>query len=86
MHVTDWFTTLLRAAGMEVPADRVIDGVDQLAWLKGDQQSSLREGYIFHSWTATHFNRLLGEFQGSVKRETPVPAGAPLDYRPAKPA
>ena len=47
MHVTDWFTTLLYAAGAEVPADRVIDGVDQLAWLSGDQQSSLREGYIF---------------------------------------
>jgi arylsulfatase len=39
-----------------------------------------------HSWTVTHFNRLLGEFQASVKRERPVPTGAPLDYRPAKPA
>lgn len=140
MHVTDWFTTLLHAAGAEIPADRVVDGVDQLAWLRGDQQSSLREGYIFwmgpeiygvkwrnfklalvqqkystdpvgklsspriinlitdpqerepldlphlHSWTATHFNRLLGEYQASVKREAPVPAGAPLDYRPAEPA
>jgi hypothetical protein len=33
-----------------------------------------------HSWTVTHFNRLLGEFQDSVKREPLVPAGAPLDY------
>lgn len=41
---------------------------------------------LMHSWTVTHFNRLLGEFQASVKREKPVPAGAPLDYRPAKPA
>jgi hypothetical protein len=30
-----------------------------------------------HSWTATHFNRLLGEYQASIKREAPVPAGAP---------
>jgi len=139
MHVTDWFTTLLHAAGADVPAYRVIDGVDQLAWLTGDQQSSLRDGYVFwmgpeiygvkwrnfklslveqkystdpvgklsspriinlitdpqerepldlplmHSWTVTHFNRLLGEFQSSVKREALVPAGAPLDYRPAEP-
>jgi len=139
MHVTDWFTTLLHAAGADVPADRVIDGVDQLAWLTGDQQSSLRDGYVFwmgpeiygvkwrnfklslveqkystdpvgklsspriinlitdpqerepldlplmHSWTVTHFNRLLSEFQSSVKREALVPAGAPLDYRPAEP-
>jgi arylsulfatase len=39
---------------------------------------------LMHSWTVTHFNRLLGEFQASVKREALVPAGAPLDYRPAE--
>jgi arylsulfatase len=38
-----------------------------------------------HSWTVTHFNRLLGEYQASVKREPPVPQGAPLDYVPTKP-
>jgi hypothetical protein len=37
-----------------------------------------------HSWTVTHFNRLLGEFQASVKREPPVPQGAPLDFVPSK--
>jgi len=37
-----------------------------------------------HSWTVTHFNRLLGEFQASVKREPPVPPGAPLDFVPSK--
>jgi hypothetical protein len=26
-----------------------------------------------HSWTVTHFNRLLGEFQASIEREPPVP-------------
>jgi arylsulfatase len=47
MHVTDWFTTLLCAAGAEEPADRVIDGVNQLPWLTGQQESSLRDGYIY---------------------------------------
>jgi arylsulfatase A-like enzyme len=40
MHVTDWFTTLLSAAGLSPPRDRVIDGVDQLDWLTGRQDSS----------------------------------------------
>jgi hypothetical protein len=38
-----------------------------------------------HSWTATHFNRLLAAHQASLKRETPIPAGAPLDFVPAPP-
>ena len=29
-----------------------------------------------HSWTAAHLNRLLADYQASVKRETPTPAGA----------
>ena len=47
MHVTDWFTTLLRAAGVSPPSDRVIDGVDQLGWLTGSADSSARDGLIF---------------------------------------
>ena len=35
-----------------------------------------------HSWTATHFNRLIADFQASLKRESPIPAGAPLDFAP----
>ena len=46
MHVTDWFTTILRAAGLSEPDDRVIDGVNQLGWLTG-QTASQREGYIY---------------------------------------
>jgi arylsulfatase A-like enzyme len=138
VHVTDWFATLLAAAGVEVPADRQIDGVDQLPWLSGQRASSARDGYLYwmgpelygvkwrnfklvlvaqqysthppaklsspriinlvtdpqerepidlpymHSWTVTHFNRLLGQFQASVKREPLVPQGAPLDYVPSK--
>lgn len=47
MHVTDWFTTLLRAAGLDPPDDRVIDGRDQLAWLTGESPTSAREGYLY---------------------------------------
>jgi len=47
MHITDWFTTLLRAAEVEPPKDRVIDGVDQLDWLTGKNPTSAREGYIY---------------------------------------
>jgi arylsulfatase len=137
MHVTDWFTTILHAAGVNEPTDRVIDGVDQLDWLTGKQQSSAREGYVYwmgpeiygvkwrnfklalveqkhstdyvgklsapriinlitdphereamdlpylHSWTATHFNRILGEFKASTEREPPIPAGASLDFVPS---
>jgi arylsulfatase A-like enzyme len=47
MHITDWFTTILRAAGLRKPDDRVIDGVDQLDWLTGQEKSSRREGYVY---------------------------------------
>jgi arylsulfatase A-like enzyme len=139
MHVTDWFTTLLYAAGVEPPTDREIDGVNQLSWLGGQDPSSRRDGYIYwmgpemygvkwrnfklalvaqkystdpvarlsspriinlvtdpqerepldlpymHSWTVTHFNRLLDEFRASIQREAPVPQGSPLDFVPTKP-
>jgi arylsulfatase len=134
--VTDWLTTLLAAAAVAPPGDRVIDGVDQLGWLAADQESAARDGYVFwngpelygvkwrnfklalvcqwyssdlvgrlasphiinliadpqereplnlpdlHSWTATHFNRLLGEFHASVARERLIPSGAALDFVP----
>jgi len=137
MHVTDWFTTLLRVAGLDVPDDRVIDGVDQLAWLTGHAEHSARDGYLYwmgpelygvrwhdfkmvlveqkystdppgklslpkiinlvtdpherepldlpylHTWTAWHFNRIIGDFQASTQREPPIPARAPLQFQPA---
>ena len=38
-----------------------------------------------HSWTATHFNRILGEFQASLGNEPLTPARAPLDHVPTRP-
>ena len=135
-HITDMFTTLLRWTGADVPSDRVIDGVDQRAFLEGKQDNSARDGFPYwmadtlygvkwrnfkmafylqrtltepalklstphvinltvdpkerkaidlpyiHSWTAAHFGRIMKEYAASVKREPPIPAGAPLDHVP----
>jgi arylsulfatase A-like enzyme len=48
IHVTDLFTTLVAAAGGQVPADRPIDGVNQLGWWTGQAPNSAREGFIFY--------------------------------------
>ena len=47
VHVTDMFTTLLLWAGIEIPNDRVIDGVDQRAFLEGKQTESNRDGFPY---------------------------------------
>jgi len=47
VHITDIFTTLLLWAGLEVPKDRVIDGVDQRAFFEGKQTASNREGFLY---------------------------------------
>jgi arylsulfatase len=47
VHITDMFTTLIRWAGLEIPRDRVIDGVDQRAFLEGKQKNSNREGFPY---------------------------------------
>lgn len=48
LHVTDLFTTLAGLAGAKVPSDRPIDGVDQAAFLFGEQAKSAREGFPFY--------------------------------------
>ncbi len=138
VHITDMFTTLLQWAGAPVPADRIIDGVDQRQFLEDRSETSARDGFPYwmadtlygvkwrnfkmsfyvqrtltepalklatphvvnltvdpkerkaidlpyiHSWTAAHFGRIMKDFTASVKREPPIPAGAPLDHVPGR--
>ena len=48
VHVTDLFTTLVAAGGGQVPTDRPIDGVNQLALWTGSSEKSAREGFLFY--------------------------------------
>lgn len=55
MHVVDWFPTLLGLIGHpdRVPSDRILDGVDQSAFITGEQSDSNRD--FFHMFfDATH--------------------------------
>jgi arylsulfatase len=49
VHVVDLLPTLGEIAGYKVPDDRVIDGVDQLAFFTGKQKKSNREGFIIYN-------------------------------------
>ena len=35
-----------------------------------------------HTWTATHFNKIISDFEASLHREPVIPMGAPLDHVP----
>ena len=45
VHIVDLYTTLARVGGAEIPKDRPVDGVDQLDFFLGKQESSNREGF-----------------------------------------
>ena len=47
VHITDMFTTLIGWAGLEIPKDRVIDGMDQRAFFEGKQKNSNRDGFLY---------------------------------------
>ena len=49
VHQVDWFATIMAAAKVEVTdkEDRIIDGVNQLPFLKGEKSNSNRESAIF---------------------------------------
>ena len=48
VHVTDLYATLARIAHAPLPADRPIDGVDQLDFFLGQQEKSNREGFLYY--------------------------------------
>lgn len=48
IHVVDLFPTLANIASLEVPDDRPIDGVDQSAFVLGQQERSAREGFVYY--------------------------------------
>ncbi len=48
IHVTDLFSTLIAAGAGQLPTDRPIDGINQLAWWTGAAQRSSREGFLFY--------------------------------------
>lgn len=48
VHITDLYATLARIAGAAVPADRPVDGVDQLDFFCGRQPKSGREGFVYY--------------------------------------
>jgi arylsulfatase len=45
VHEVDTFTTLAKIAGVSVPQDRPIDGVDQTDFLLGKKETSTRDGF-----------------------------------------
>ena len=45
MHEVDLYTTLAKAGGAAIPTDRAVDGIDQTAFLLGQQEKSAREFY-----------------------------------------
>jgi len=48
LHIADLYPTLLGLAGVAVPDDRPIDGIDQIDFLCGRQEKSNREGLVFY--------------------------------------
>ena len=46
-HVVDIYSTLAAVAGVQVPQDRPIDGVNQASFLKGETPNSAREGFVY---------------------------------------
>ncbi len=136
VHEMDLFPTLARIAGGEVPADRVIDGIDMSDFITGQKDESGREGFIVymgkdvfavkwrdwklhfkeqsgwngdlreytmprvynlindpqerdnilfpHTWVPKAALPQLEEHLVSLKKNPPIPTGAPDPYKPPK--
>jgi arylsulfatase len=48
VHEMDLFPTIARIVGADLPQDRIIDGVDQLDFLRGEKDKSNREAVIVY--------------------------------------
>ncbi len=48
MHITDLYTTLLTLTGCPIPEDRPVDGVNQLDFIFGKQETTNRDGFVFY--------------------------------------
>jgi arylsulfatase len=48
VHIVDLMPTLAGMAGLKVPADRLIDGVDHTDFLLGKKDKSNREGFVIY--------------------------------------
>jgi arylsulfatase len=48
VHITDLYPTLARIGGARLPADRPIDGIDQLDFFEGRKSASSREGFCYY--------------------------------------
>jgi len=48
VHETDLYTTLAVLTGAEMPDDRIVDGIDQSAFFRGEQEKSDRESVIIY--------------------------------------
>jgi arylsulfatase len=58
MHVVDVYTTLAAIAGARLPGDRLIDGVNQTAFLTGKKETSARDAfpvYLFGELAAVKY-------------------------------
>jgi arylsulfatase len=58
VHVVDVYTTLASITGAKVPGDRLIDGVDQSAFLTGKKETSSRDAfpvYLFGDLAAVKY-------------------------------
>ena len=71
----DFMPTIARIVGAEMPDDRPIDGVDQLDWLLGNQETSNREHlltFIGDALTAVRWRHYRIYFQDVVQAGTSV--------------
>lgn len=79
VHAMDLFPTLANIVGGEIPDDRVMDGIDMSAFLRGETPDSGREGFVVYmgndvfgvKWNdwKVHFNEQTG-WNGVLRKYT----------------